>query len=111
MYQTKNLFVYGTRPELIKLWPVIEKTEDKYVVCTGQHKGLLDTELLTPDLNLNIMRPGASSLSVLDKVMGIMSWVLEYRKPKRVIVQGDTNTVLAEVNFKVADFSTYFLSL
>lgn len=92
MNETKNLFVYGTRPELIKLWPVIEKTKDKYVVCTGQHKNLLDKELLIPDLNLNLMRHGASSLSVLDKVMGTMSWVLEYRKPKRVIVQGDTAT-------------------
>lgn len=89
---TKNLFVYGTRPELIKLWPVIEKTEDKYVVCTGQHKELLDKELVTPDLNLNLMRPGVSSFSVLTKVMGIMSWVLEYRHPQRVIIQGDTAT-------------------
>ncbi len=93
MNETKNLFVYGTRPELIKLWPVMDKTEDKYTVCTGQHKDLLDRNLIAePDLDMNLMRPGASLLSVLDVIMGTMSWVLEYRKPKRVIIQGDTAT-------------------
>jgi len=93
MNETKNLFVYGTRPELIKLWPVMDKTEDKYVVCTGQHDDLLDKSLIAePDLDMNLMRPGARLLSVLDVIMGTMSWVLEYRKPKRVIVQGDTAT-------------------
>jgi len=93
MHETKNLFVYGTRPELIKLWPVMDKTKDKYVVCTGQHNELLDKSLIAePDLDMNLMRPGARLLSVLDVIMGTMSWVLEYRKPKRVIVQGDTAT-------------------
>ena len=93
MNETKNLFVYGTRPELIKLWPVMDKTKDKYIVCTGQHDELLDKNLIAePDLDMNLMRPGARLLSVLDVIMGTMSWVLEYRKPKRVIVQGDTAT-------------------
>jgi len=93
MNETKNLFVYGTRPELIKLWPVMDKTKDKYIVCTGQHDDLLDKSLIAkPDLDMNLMRPGARLLSVLDVIMGTMSWVLEYRKPERVIIQGDTAT-------------------
>ena len=92
---SKNLFVYGTRPELIKLYPVIRATEDKYVVCTGQHKELLDKSLLTPDLELDLMKPGQQLLSTVDTLICHMSLVIECCKPKRVVVQGDTATAFA----------------
>jgi UDP-N-acetylglucosamine 2-epimerase (non-hydrolysing) len=96
MYKTKNLFIYGTRPELIKLWPVMDKTEDKYIVCTGQHKELLDKSLIKePDLDLDLMKPGRRLLSTMDLLLGTLSWVLEWRKPERVIVLGDTATAFA----------------
>jgi UDP-N-acetylglucosamine 2-epimerase (non-hydrolysing) len=90
-----NLFVYGTRPELIKLYPVIKHTESKYVVCTGQHKELLDKTLFTPDLELGLMEPGQRLLTTVDKVICHMSWIIEFVKPKRVVVQGDTATAFA----------------
>lgn len=90
-----NLFVYGTRPELIKLYPVIKHTEDKYVVCTGQHKELLDKSLFTPDLELGLMEPGQRLLTTVDKVICHISWIIEFVKPTRVIVQGDTATAFA----------------
>ena len=91
----KNLFVYGTRPELIKLYPVIRATEDKYVVCTGQHKELLDKSLLTPDLELDLMQPGRQLLTTVDVLIRHIAGVIERCKPERVIVQGDTATAFA----------------
>lgn len=96
MYETKNLFVYGTRPELIKLWPVMDKTEDKYVVCTGQHKELLDKNLIAePDHDMNLFQTNRRLLATMDLIMGMLSWVFEWRKPERVIVLGDTATAFA----------------
>jgi len=91
----KNLFVYGTRPELIKLYPVVRATEDKYVVCTGQHKELLDKSLMTPDTELNLMKPGQRLLTTVDAIICYMSWIIEFCNPERVIVQGDTATAYA----------------
>ncbi len=91
----KNLFVYGTRPELIKMFPVIRATEDKYVICTGQHKELLDKTLLTPDMELNLMNPGQPLLTNVNTISFHLSWLLNYLKPDRVIVQGDTATAFA----------------
>ena len=86
MYETKNLFVYGTRPELIKLWPVMDKTEDKYIVCTGQHKELLDKNLIAePDHDMNLFKTDRRLLATMDLIMGMISWVFEWRKPERVI--------------------------
>ena len=93
--KARNLFVYGTRPELIKMFPVIRATDDKYVVCTGQHKELLDKTLFTPDMELDLMVPGQRLLTTVDKVICHMSWIIEFCKPERVIVQGDTATAFA----------------
>jgi len=91
----KNLFVYGTRPELIKMFPVIRATEDKYVLCTGQHKELLDKSLLTPDMELDLMKPGQKLLTNVNAISFHLSWILNYIKPERVIVQGDTASAFA----------------
>lgn len=93
--KARNLFCYGTRPELIKMFPVIRATESKYIVCTGQHKELLDKTLLTPDLELGLMEPGQRLLTTVDKIVCHMSWIIEFCKPERVIVQGDTATAFA----------------
>ena len=95
MMKAKNLFVYGTRPELIKLYPVIRHTEDKYVVCTGQHKELLDKTLIEPDLELDTMKHGKRLLTKVDAILCHMSWIIEFVQPKLVIVQGDTATAFA----------------
>jgi UDP-N-acetylglucosamine 2-epimerase (non-hydrolysing) len=93
--KAKNLFVYGTRPELIKLYPVIKHTKDKYVVCTGQHRELLDKTLIEPDIELDTMKHGKRLLTTVDAVLCHMSWIIEFVQPDRVIVQGDTATAFA----------------
>jgi len=88
----KNCFIYGTRPELIKMYPVIKRTEDKYVICTGQHRDLIDKDLLTPDRNLNLMKRKQNLNSLVNLLLVHLSWAIEYAKPERIIVQGDTAT-------------------
>jgi len=92
---TKNCFVYGTRPELIKMFPVIKHTRNKYVVCTGQHDSLLDRSLLTPDIDLDLLKTGQSLDSLVVSLLSMLTWVFEGVKPERIIVQGDTATAFA----------------
>jgi UDP-N-acetylglucosamine 2-epimerase (non-hydrolysing) len=92
MKEPKNCFVYGTRPELIKMYPVIKRTEDKYVICTGQHKELLNTELFKPDLTLNVMKKGQNLDTLVNLLLVHLTWAFQAVKPKRIIVEGDTAT-------------------
>jgi UDP-N-acetylglucosamine 2-epimerase (non-hydrolysing) len=98
------LLAYGTRPELIKLAPVIFELKKRknirlLIVNTGQHKEMLD-ELekfffLKPDINFNIMTPNQSLNGILGAIHGKASSLFNSFKPELVIVQGDTTTVLA----------------
>lgn len=97
------LVVMGTRPEAIKLWPVINALRGagfETIVCdTGQHRDLLAQALpmleLTPEVRLDLMSPG-SSLDVLASRMttGVSAAIDDF-VPDWVIVQGDTTTALA----------------
>lgn len=99
----KVLVVMGTRPEAIKLAPVISALRDKRIktlVCaTAQHRELLDQALklfrLKPDFDLNVMRRGQSPNAVAKRVMKALSPLLARLKPDMVIVQGDTTTAAA----------------
>lgn len=97
----KILFIFGTRPELIKIFPLIKLLKDntifKVLLCnTGQHKEMLDALLtdfhLTPDFNLFLMQPNQSlpllSARLLEKLQPIIQEVV----PDLVVVQGDTTT-------------------
>ena len=98
----KILFVFGTRPEAIKLAPlIIEARETKpdlipSICVTSQHKALLRQVLdffkIDPDHNLDIMKKGQSLLEVTVKGLKKLGPVLEKENPDAVIVQGDTNT-------------------
>ncbi len=99
------LVVFGTRPEVIKLAPVIFALRDRPEQCrvtlcaTGQHRALLDTALadfeLEPDLDLELMRPEQHPGDLLGHLLlGLRSTFTEL-KPDVVVVQGDTATVLA----------------
>lgn len=99
------LIVFGTRPEAIKLAPVIaalSKRPDRFrtvVAVTGQHREMLDQVLalygIVPDLDLDIMRHGQRPEGVLaDALTGISALVRELA-PDTVLVQGDTITTLA----------------
>jgi UDP-N-acetylglucosamine 2-epimerase len=100
----KILVVMGTRPEAIKLAPVIHALRRrkglKTCICvTAQHRELLDQALalfgLKPDFDLNLMRPGQSPNAVAKRVMKSLPPLLSRLKPDMVIVQGDTTTAAA----------------
>jgi UDP-N-acetylglucosamine 2-epimerase (non-hydrolysing) len=100
----KLLFVFGTRPEAIKMAPVlIEGGKSKVLqveVClTGQHREMLDQVLRAFDLethyDLNIMTPGQSLTEVTVKLLRGMDRVLERASPDYVLVHGDTTTTFS----------------
>jgi UDP-N-acetylglucosamine 2-epimerase (non-hydrolysing) len=99
------LFVFGTRPEAIKLAPLITEfcrfrdTFDTKICITAQHREMLDQILrffeITPGFDLDIMRPGQSLFDVTISALKGMEDVLQKSSPDWVVVQGDTTTVLA----------------
>jgi UDP-N-acetylglucosamine 2-epimerase (non-hydrolysing) len=101
----KILSVFGTRPEAIKMAPVIKALRQhparfKSVVCvTAQHREMLDQVLdlfdIKPDYDLNIMKPGQSLHDVTANVLLGLRQVLEKEKPDLVLVHGDTTTTMA----------------
>ena len=100
---TTILFVFGTRPEAIKLAPLIKEfekdTEITVIVCiTAQHREMLDQVLdffsIVPDYDLDIMKPNQSLYQLSAKLLVEMERVLEKANPDIVFVQGDTTTVL-----------------
>ncbi|HFQ93190.1 MAG TPA: UDP-N-acetylglucosamine 2-epimerase (non-hydrolyzing) [Anaerolineae bacterium] len=101
----KILTVIGTRPEAVKLAPVILELQ-KYpeqiqsrVCVTAQHREMLDQALqlfdIAPDVDLNLMRPGQTLSELTSRVITGMDEVLEAERPDLALVQGDTTTVMA----------------
>jgi len=100
----KVLSVFGTRPEAIKMAPVVlglQKAENiESVVCvTAQHRQMLDQVLelfkIKPDYDLNIMKPGQDLYDVTSNALLGMRKVLKECKPDLVLVHGDTTTCFA----------------
>jgi UDP-N-acetylglucosamine 2-epimerase (non-hydrolysing) len=100
----KVLFVFGTRPEAIKLAPVIRELSgrpsfDAKICVTGQHREMLMQVLelfdLQPDWNLDLMRPDQSLAYLTGAVLSGVGEVLDAFRPDRVFVQGDTTTTFA----------------
>lgn len=99
------LIVMGTRPEVVKLAPVVRALRAKgrrfsVTLCvTAQHRELLDGMLsdfgLRPDVDLDLMRPGQTVSSFLARAMPALRRVIAKRRPDLVLAQGDTATVLA----------------
>lgn len=98
------LSVVGTRPEAIKLAPVILRLQDApgidSVVCaSGQHREMLDQVLglfgIVPDYDLDVMQPGQDLFDVTSRVLLAMREVLQQDRPDIVLVQGDTTTCLS----------------
>jgi UDP-N-acetylglucosamine 2-epimerase (non-hydrolysing) len=98
----RALFVIGTRPEAIKLCPVVlqfreHAPEWRTRVCvTAQHRDLLDQVLaafgVTPDYDLNVMRPGQSLFQSTSRILTGLERVLANDQPDLIFVQGDTTT-------------------
>lgn len=101
----RPLIVFGTRPEAIKLAPVILECLRRPesiapIVCsTGQHREMLDQVLgyfsITPDIDLQLMRPGQTLAGVTSSCLQATDRVITEQQPDCVVVQGDTTTVMA----------------
>jgi UDP-N-acetylglucosamine 2-epimerase (non-hydrolysing) len=97
--------VVGTRPEAIKMAPVIQELRrraDRFevqVCATGQHREMLDQVLdlfgIEPDVDLDLMQPGQTPSQVAARVLVGLEPVLREERPDWVLVQGDTTTVMA----------------
>ena len=100
----KILVVFGTRPEAIKMSPIIHelnnsKKFDVEICVTGQHKEMLDQVLdlfkIVPDHNLNVMTEKQALSTVFSKIIHGMDNILTEVRPDIVLVHGDTTTTLA----------------
>ncbi len=102
-WRLKVLVLFGTRPEAIKLAPVIHELRKKFfqtvVVSSSQHKQLLAPFLKTlnvdVDFDLGVMKRDQSPTDVCARVMARLDQVLAQEKPDLILVQGDTTTTLA----------------
>lgn len=97
----KVMLVFGTRPEAIKMCPLVnelkKQKELQTVVCvTGQHRQMLDMVLeafdVTPDYDLSIMKDKQTLFDVTTNILNRIKDVLEKEKPDVVLVHGDTST-------------------
>ncbi len=100
----KILCVVGTRPEAIKMAPVILELQKKpwakvSVLATAQHRQMLDQVLsffnITPDYDLNVMKPNQNLTELTARLLIGAGEVLDKVKPDVVLVQGDTTTVMS----------------
>lgn len=101
----KIMLVFGTRPEAIKMCPLVKefqkrRTEFKTVVCvTGQHREMLDQVLtifdVRPDYDLNIMKQGQNLTDITSRILTGMCDVFKECRPDVVLVHGDTTTSTA----------------
>lgn len=99
----RTLTVFGTRPEAIKLFPLLHRLSadprfDSRVCVSGQHRGLLDQVLeltdIVPDYDLDVMRPDQSLDELTARLLVGLGQVMDEVKPDQVVVQGDTATVM-----------------
>jgi UDP-N-acetylglucosamine 2-epimerase (non-hydrolysing) len=95
------LFIFGTRPEAIKMAPLIKAFQKEIsfeikICVTAQHRGMLDQVLeffdIKPDYDLNIMRNNQSLFDITTKVLKGLEKILDENKPDLIFVQGDTTT-------------------
>jgi UDP-N-acetylglucosamine 2-epimerase (non-hydrolysing) len=102
-HKIRVLSVFGTRPEAVKMAPVIQALEresevESRVCVTAQHRQMLDQVLdlfqIKPDYDLNLMRPNQSLAGLTAEVMENLDPVLADEHPDWVLVQGDTTTVM-----------------
>ena len=99
----KVIVVFGTRPEAIKLFPVVHALRalpgiDTRVCVTAQHRGLLDQVLaisgIVPDIDLDLMQAGQSLDALSARLLTGLGEIYDAEKPDRAIVQGDTATAM-----------------
>src|ERR1039457_6460461 len=98
------LSIFGTRPEAIKMAPVVralaaQDSIESLVCVTAQHRQMLDQVLdlfaIVPDYDLDLMRDGQGLTYVTTAVLERLGTVLREVRPDRILVQGDTTTTMA----------------
>ena len=104
MKKIKVMTIFGTRPEAIKMAPLVKELEKREeiesIVCvTAQHRQMLDQVLdtfnITPDYDLNIMKQGQTLVDITTRALQSLSEVISQVKPNIVLVHGDTTTTLS----------------
>ena len=104
MMSKKIMLVFGTRPEAIKMCPLVKelktrKNVETLVCVTGQHRGMLQQVLdafgVMPDYDLAIMQERQTLFDITTRVLQGMKDVLEKERPDAVLVHGDTSTTFA----------------
>ena len=104
MKEIRVMTIFGTRPEAIKMAPLVQELQSRpgitSICCvTAQHRQMLDSVLdifhLKPDYDLNIMEPRQTLSTITTKCLLGMEEVLEQAKPDLVLVHGDTSTTFA----------------
>lgn len=100
----KIMLVFGTRPEAIKMCPLVRELKSRAefapIVCvSGQHREMLDQVLecfgIVPDYDLAVMQPGQTLFDITTRILSGIRDVLEKEKPDAVLVHGDTSTAFA----------------
>ena len=104
MAKKKIITIFGTRPEAIKMAPLVKELEkreeiDSKVCVTAQHREMLDQVLnlfdITPDFDLNIMKTKQTLTGITNKVLEGLEEVFMEEKPDMILVHGDTTTTFA----------------
>ena len=104
MSRTRPLLIYGTRPEAIKMAPVVavcrkHEALEPVVCVTGQHREMLDQVNeyfgIVPDIDLAVMRPGQTLAELTARLLEGIDATLARYQPDCIVAQGDTTTVLA----------------
>lgn len=104
MSKKKVITIFGTRPEAIKMAPLVKELENRKeieskVCVTAQHREMLDQVLelfdITPDFDLNIMQSKQTLTGITNKVLEGLEEVFEKEKPDMILVHGDTTTTFA----------------
>ncbi len=105
MKKLRVMTIFGTRPEAIKMAPIIlemnqRKSEfEAITVVTAQHREMLDQVLeifkITPDYDLNIMKPNQTLSEITGRVLNKLDTIIQEVKPDVILVHGDTTTTFA----------------
>ncbi|MFA5104358.1 MAG: UDP-N-acetylglucosamine 2-epimerase (non-hydrolyzing) [Candidatus Margulisiibacteriota bacterium] len=105
MHKRRIMFIFGTRPEAIKMAPVISKIGShpdiftSIIAVTAQHREMLDQTLkpfgIRPDYDMAIMEPNQTLTSIVSKTLHGFEEIVLHERPDIVLVQGDTSTTFA----------------
>ncbi|MGF7183936.1 UDP-N-acetylglucosamine 2-epimerase (non-hydrolyzing) [Desulfitispora alkaliphila] len=112
--KAKVMTIFGTRPEAIKMAPLVKELEqsevlESVVTVTAQHREMLDQVMdlfkIVPDYDLNLMRPGQTLFTITAGALTGLEGVLKNEKPDLVLVHGDTTTTF------VAGLASFYLQI